>query len=244
MEKVIYLLWKEPEQTVVAWRDAMRGAIGRSLRDNGARRLQVDLVDEAVAPGEELRIISRSPPDGVLMFWLPTANDRASCESVLRETHSRIAGYLVTESCIKEGVGYCAPDARTPGFALIGFLQRPSRLDEEEWLHRWLDHHTRVAVDTQSTFRYVQNVVARVLTDDAPVLDALVEEGFPIAALTDRQAFYDAVGDEEKYQRNLTMMVESCQRFIDFERLDSIPMSEYFIGADVPGQFSPRDASI
>lgn len=229
MEKLIYLLWKKPEQTVSEWRDDMRKVVGCSLVDKGAQKVQFNVVDDAVAAGEGLRIISHPAPDGLIMFWLPTANHRGPLESLLSDQHLRIAGYLVTESCIKSGSENCVEGARTDGFSLVGFLRRPSRLSEKEWLHWWLDHHTQVAVETQSTFRYVQNVVARTLTDNAPILDALVEEGFPVEALTSPHAFYDAIGDEERYQRHLKMMMESCRRFIDFDRLDSMPMSEYSI---------------
>lgn len=229
MEKLIYLLWKKPEETLAEWSGAMRAAVAGELRESGAQRVQFNVVDEAVAAGEGLRILSRPAPDGLVMFWLPTANYRAPLQQLLAMHSSRLAGYLVTESCIKSGAEHCVPGARTVGFSLIGFLQRPPRLSEKEWLHWWLDNHTQVAVDTQSTFRYVQNVVTRVLTDDAPPLDALVEEGFPEAALSSPHAFYDAIGDEAKYQRHLQMMMDSCHRFIDFDRIDSMPMSEYFI---------------
>jgi hypothetical protein len=230
LEKIIYLLWKKPEQPAAEWRAAMCTSTGQRLIDAGAQKLQFNCVDDFVAAGSALRIVSRPAPDGLAMFWLPTANYRSECEALLREQHADIAGYLVTESCIKPGSEHCAVGARSDGFALIGFLQKPPRLDRKEWLYWWLDNHTRVAVDTQSTFRYVQNVVTRTLTDGAPELDALVEEGFPTEALTDQRAFYDAVGNEAKYQENLRRMMESCHRFIDFDRIDSMPMSEYRVG--------------
>lgn len=102
-------------------------------------------------------------------------------------------------------------------------------MSEEQWLNLWLDQHTKVAVETQSTIRYVQNVVSRVLTNEAPVLHAVVEEGFPIEALTSPHAFYNAVDDDNLYRRNLDTMMDSCFRFIDFDKIDSIPMSEYII---------------
>ena len=142
-----------------------------------------------------------------------------------------IAGYLVTESLILDDRARRPVGERSHGFSLIGFLQRPPRLSEDEWLRIWLGSHTDVAVGTQSTFRYVQNVVARTLTPDAPPLDALVEEGFPTAALDSPQAFYDAVGDDARYQRHLDRMMTSCHRFIDFDRIDSLPTSEYPIRA-------------
>jgi hypothetical protein len=230
MEKLIYLLWKKPEQTVPAWRGQLRGDLGNALLDAGALSLQCNLVDEGVATGAGLRIVTWPPPDGFVCFWMHSANLRARCEELLRETHARIAGYLVTESCIQHGAEQRAVGECSQGFSLIGFLRRPQRLSEAEWHRIWLGSHTQVAVETQASFRYVQNVVTRQLTEDAPALGALVEEGFPTAALTSPHAFYDAEGDEEKYQRHLKRMMDSVSRFIDFHELNSLPTSEYLIG--------------
>jgi len=236
MEKLFYTLWKNPDEGASDWSDRLRGSLGRELAANGAQSLQVDIVDDAVADGAALRLISRPVPDGFVAFWMDSANDRAGCERLLRTTHRQIAGYLVTESRIKEDPSRRGADGgRSFGFSLIGFLQRPAWLTEPQWLDIWLGSHTGVAVETQSTFRYVQNVVARRLTEDAPELAAIVEEGFPSAALTSQAAFYDAVGDEEKLARNHGRMMDSCHRFIDFKRLDSLPMSEYVIGGAIRG---------
>lgn len=231
MEKLIYLLWKKPEQPVSAWRARLRGELGAALLDAGALSLQCNVVDEHVAAGESLRIITWPPPDGFVVFWMHSANFRERCEALLRGEHARIAGYLVTESTIQHGVEQRAVGERSQGFSLIGFLQRPQRLTEAEWHQIWLGSHTEVAVKTQASFRYVQNVVTRRLTEDAPALSALVEEGFPTAALSSPYAFYDAEGDEEKYQRHLQRMMDSCRRFIDFDELNSFPTSEYVVKA-------------
>ena len=69
--------------------------------------------------------------------------------------------------------------------------------------------------------------MVRPLTPEAPAYDAFVEECFPAAALTDPHAFFDAVGDEAKFQANLATMMDSCGRFIDFARIDVIPTSQY-----------------
>ena len=45
--------------------------------------------------------------------------------------------------------------------------------------------------------------------------------------MTNPQAFYDAVGDEPKFQANLATMMDSCGRFIDFTRIDIIPTSQF-----------------
>jgi hypothetical protein len=56
----------------------------------------------------------------------------------------------------------------------------------------------------------------------------MIEENFPDQAMTSDHAFYGAP-DDETLQANLTAMMESCARFIDFERIDVIPMSEYLL---------------
>ncbi len=230
MEKLIYLLWRDPAESVDDWSARLRGPLAETLLAAGARSLQLNFVDGDVAAGEGLRLVSRPVPDGMAMLWLDTANRRDAVERILGGNHHRIAGYLVTESLVKDAPPQTVVEgARSPGFSLIGFLQRPSHLSATEWLTIWLGSHTTVAVETQPTFRYIQNVVTRALTEDAPVLDAIVEEGFPTAALSDPAAFYDAVGDAAKHAANHARMMESCHRFIDFNRIDSLPASEYVV---------------
>jgi len=45
--------------------------------------------------------------------------------------------------------------------------------------------------------------------------------------MTDPMVFYNAVGDEAKRKRHEKTMVDSVVRFIDFDKIDRIPMSEY-----------------
>ena len=42
--------------------------------------------------------------------------------------------------------------------------------------------------------------------------------------------WYKAEGSPETLQRNVKRMVESCRAFLDLERVESHPMSEYRIG--------------
>ncbi len=229
MEKLVYTLWKNPAESNADWTGRLRGPVGERLIAAGARTLQVNVVDDFVASGAGLRLESRPVPDGFVAFWMDSANFRAAAEQLLAEAHAKIAGYLMTESLIKNDTPPTPAGSRSFGFSLIGFLQRPAHLERSEWLKIWLGSHTQVAVDTQPTFRYVQNVVTRMLTEDAPPLDALVEEGFPVEALNDPAAFYDAVGDEAKHKHNHQSMMDSCHLFIDFAKIDSLPMREFMV---------------
>ena len=81
-------------------------------------------------------------------------------------------------------------------------------------------------MDLQATFGYVQNRVLQPLTPNAPAIDAIVEEQFPIKALGDFKAFYGVSTDEEMGQR-MTAMLASVVRFGADRDIDVIPTSRF-----------------
>ena len=106
------------------------------------------------------------------------------------------------------------------------FLQRPPRLSEAQWQDNWQRLHTPVAIEIQANFAYRQNRVISAARDGSLPIDALVEESFPPEAMTSDHAFYGVDNDEQLQQRQ-TAMMNSCARFLDFDKIDVIPMSEY-----------------
>ncbi|MBW2287102.1 MAG: hypothetical protein JRG80_11130 [Deltaproteobacteria bacterium] len=231
MEKLVYVLWKRPEQDVAELRDELLGVRAKELADLGARRLALSLADEYVAYAQG-SIISRlkTPMAATLSFWLDTHLDRGPLEAVLRDISERMAGYLVSESVpIVNTTQRANPGERTPGINTIGFLEKPDSLSYDEWLELWQGQHTRVGIETQSTFLYIQNAVIRPLTVDAPPWVAIVEEGFPADAPTDQKVFYAAGNSDAKLNANRSRMIESCRRFIEFDRLESHVFSQYVL---------------
>jgi hypothetical protein len=159
-------------------------------------------------------------------FWIEQSQERDGVERVLAGTCGRIAGYLVVES--RPLVNRLArAGARTPGFARVSCNEPKDGLAHEEFLRLWHEQQRACAIETQATFGYVRNEIVRALTPDAPRWAAIVEENFPLAALTDPAAFYDAVGDSAKLKRNLKRMIDTCQGFLAQERVESHPMSEW-----------------
>ena len=65
---------------------------------------------------------------------------------------------------------------------------------------------------------------------DAPPWRGIVEEGFPRAAVTDPMLWYKAGGSPEKLRENLGRMVESCKQFLDLDRVESHPLTQYVLG--------------
>ena len=194
----------------------------------GARHVQVNVMDSGVeaAAGSRLRSGSGPSPDAVVSLWVDSANAplRAPYDEILRQVDADLAAYLVTESAPLPGDRV---DGRRPGYTQVSFLQRPERIDPQSWMDHWHGHHTQVAIDTQSTSRYLQNLVVRPLTADAPPCTAIVEESFPEEAMTDQSVFFDAVGDDDRLKANADALMASVMAFLDFDLIDVVPTSEY-----------------
>ena len=240
MEKVIYLLTKEDNSEKEAFKDSLINILSIKINKH-AESIQINVVDEAVSRASLSRVgqeaenqLPESPAaDAMLALWVRSISSIGRIESELKSLTKSFHGYLVTESePLPNEMRVVSPAVRTPGFDQVAFLQKPLNMDHKEWLYNWQELHTQVAIDTQSTCRYIQNVIVRSLTKAAPDYQAIVEEGYPEEdAMFDPMIFYDANGDQDKMLKNIELMMESCSRFIDFNEqpTDLIGMSQYII---------------
>jgi len=220
MEKIIYTLVRGDGISVYE--------LGQALVARGARRVTAAVNDADVAAASALRIANSDPaPDSAIGVWVDTVNDRCELESAVGKFGTIVGGYLVTESTPLETSQSAMVGERTAGMMQIALLRIPSGMDKSEWFRIWRDDHTQVAIDTQSTFVYRQNLVVRSLLPDAPEVAGIVEEAFPPEAMTSQHAFYAAVGDDEKLKRHQAAMWKSSKRFIDLVTIDVLPTSEY-----------------
>lgn len=233
MEKMLYMVWKQEGDSEADFRQRLLGPLAGRALEAGARRLRIAVADADVAPAARLRMETTRPaPAGLVSIWADTAVRRQPFEEAIGAAVARMAGYLVTESEPIVNTKHIVADGqRTPGMCQVAILRKPPRLSYEHWLEVWLGSHTQIAIDTQSTFGYRQNVIVRPLTYAAPPYDAIVEELFPAEAMADQSVFYDAVGDDAKRKANRRSMNDSCVRFIDFDKIDVVPMSEYTVRA-------------
>jgi hypothetical protein len=233
MEKLMYPLWKRSGLTGDDFRaELLEGLAPVLLAAGDVHALRIAVVDTAVKDAAPKRMETcHTLPDGLISLWLCTASSRAAVEEAIAASVAGFASYLVTESEPIVNTRHPIPvGERGYGFCQVVFLRRPPRLSEPEWLSLWLDSHTQVAIDTQSTYAYRQNVIVRALGAGSPAFDAVIEESFPPEAMTSEQAFF-GVTDDQALQQNSTAMLESCARFIDFDRIDVVPMSEYVLRA-------------
>lgn len=229
MEKIVAALWAPASADRTEYATGLLGNLPAKLRAGGATRIRLNLRDAAVEAGAG-HVQRWQGPDAVAQFWLPSANPRffADAANASAAASEHFAAWLVAESTVIANAAHPPPKGeRTWGWSQATFLAFRPDLDPAQADAHWRTHHTRVAIETQANFEYVQNRMVRALTPEAPAYDAFVEECFPAEALSDPQAFFDAVGDEAKYQANLATMMESCGAFIDFARIDVIPTSQY-----------------
>ena len=230
MEKVIITL--RGADADEAWCSRLRDGVAAELLDTEVPGLTVNVRDDAVRASLMTLTTLDPPVVGFVTVWAQQSYGDQVRSAIARlekecDDPNLLAAYLVTES-----VPLPPPDTntgeRTPGLANIALLRRPADLDEATWRQRWHIDHTPVAIATQSTFGYTQNQVVRPLTPGAPVIDAIVEELFPIEATADLHAFFGAADDNELRDR-MERMVASTSAFGANRDVDTVPTSRYVL---------------
>ncbi len=197
-------------------------ALRNRLAAAGVNRLQLNLDDEAVAPA--MRFGPGAAITAVVTLW--TENDPAAAIAILAELEPDLHAWRVTERRPIEPP--TVPDGeRAPALANVAVLRRPDGMTREEYMTIWIENHTPIAIATQNTFGYIQNVVEQALTPSSPAIAAIVEEHFPMEALTDMHAFYGSNGDDDELNRRLTALMASVARFGADQDLDLVPTSRY-----------------
>ena len=224
MHKLMLFLSRPSAVGVADFRSAIEAQL--SAISASFLKIRYSIADDDVAPAKPLAIVSSAhPKDAVVSLLSDNQPDSQAVVRLFESIASVVQVYEVEERVplLHEG-----KPGRVEGMCQIALLKRPAHLTCKQWLGIWLNSHTQIAIDTQSTFSYRQNIVETVFPAAAvPAYDAIVEEQFPAAAMSDRSVFFDAPGDEARYKANEKAMVDSVVRFIDFAAFECVPMSEY-----------------
>jgi EthD domain len=209
------------------WCTRLRTEVTHRLLDLGMPGLTVNVRDAPVRDSLMTLTALDPPVVAVVSLWTQQSygEDVRGAVEVLTPECEAVAAYLVTES-VPMPAPVAEPGERTEGLANIALLRRPVDLDESTWRDRWQRGHTPVAIATQATFGYVQNTVVRALTEGAPVLAAIVEELFPLAAVSDLHAFFGAADDADLADR-MQKMLASTEAFGANRDIDTVPTSRY-----------------
>ncbi|MCV7175532.1 EthD domain-containing protein [Mycolicibacterium sphagni] len=212
-----------------AWAEQLRGPVAQELLALGLPGVTVNVRDADVRDSMMTLTVLDPPVQAVVSLWTQQyyGDQVLMALELLGHQAEYIAAYLVTESAPlpppTSPIG-----ERSPGLANMALLRRPAHIDEPTWLSRWHGNHTPVAIATQSTFTYVQNYVVRALTEDAPVINAIVEEHFPIESVRSLHAFFGAADDADLQDR-MEKMVASTAAFGANVNIDAVPTSRYVL---------------
>ncbi|MBV9661185.1 MAG: EthD domain-containing protein [Acidimicrobiales bacterium] len=219
MEKLAFLLMGPPAMVHPDVASALRAVTVSEMKRLGAHTVQVNVSDEAL--GHPFGVEPDSDAEQILaavFAWVDTAEGSRVAAALPdpTPTEARWHGWLVCESEPRPNRAQPpGPDGRVPGFAQLAALSRPAHLSWGKWRRLWQGGHTAVALHTQATFRYVQNLVFRPLTAGAPGYAAIVEECFSMDAASDLHPYFDAIGDEARLARHMAAMSESSDRFME-----------------------------
>jgi hypothetical protein len=225
VEKVIITL--RAADVDEGWCTRLRRQVAADLLETGAPGLAINVRDDAVRKSLMTLTTLEPPVVGFVTLWTQQSYGdqvRAALARLDRECDD-IAAYLVTES-VPLPPPETVPGERTPGLANVALIRRPEDLDEATWRKRWHIDHTPVAIETQSTFGYIQNQVVHPLTPGAPAINAIVEELFPLEATSDLHAFFGAADDDDLRDR-MERMVASTEAFGANRDVDTVPTSRY-----------------
>lgn len=194
------------------------------LAGAGVTQLQVNVDDDAVASA--LRFGPGEPISAIVSTW-----SEGNAELIVEVISSALKdpnlhAYRVTERVRLDSEPM--PDGvRSDVMAQVAVLRRPSSMTQDEYLAYWMLRHTPIAIRTQNTSAYIQNIVEEALTPDSPEIAAIVEEHFPMASLSDPHAFYGSRGDDAELSRRMTELMTSVAAFGADQGLDLVPTSRY-----------------
>ena len=201
-----------------------------ALATAGAAAIAVNIDDAEVAPA--LRFGPGEPISAVVSVW-PLA-DPVDVVAAIAEAvdEPELHAYRVTER-VRLDPHPVADGVRLDALAQVAVLRRPDNMTREDYLEYWQVYHTPIAIRTQNTAGYIQNIVEETLTPNSPEIAAIVEEHFPMAALTDPHAFYGSGGDEAELNRRMSELMASVAKFGADQGLDLVPTSRYRWNLDV-----------
>ena len=197
------------------FREALSGA--------GATAVQLNIDDDAVAPA--MRFGPGEEISAVVSVWTDDVDAVLKVADTAGDPH--LHAYRVTERVRLDPKP--VPDGeRSNVIAQVALLRKPEAMTWDDYLSYWMLTHTAIAIRTQNTSGYIQNVVEEALTPASPEISAIVEEHFPMAAIHDSHEFYGSRGDDAELGRRMTELMDSVAKFGADQGLDLVPTSRYF----------------
>ena len=227
MEKIAFKLWRSDSNSLEKFKKSLLVDLPKTL-ESLISELQINIADEDVNEAAALAQTNYSQnPDAIVFIKVASQYYSENIISILQSFATKVEGFIVSESIILQDDSKDHQGKRSEGFSQVVFLEKPLEMTEFNWFDHWTHHHTKIAIETQSNFTYIQNTVVRPLQKDSPNFIAVIEECFPSEAMSNPSIFYNAENDSELLLKNTELMMDSCSRFIDFQKIEVIPTSRY-----------------
>lgn len=227
MEKIVFKLWRNDSDSLEKFKKSLLVDLPETL-ESLISELQINIADEDVNEAAALAQTNYSQnPDAIVFIKVASQYYSENIISILQSFATKVEGFIVSESIILQDDSKDHQGKRSEGFSQVVFLEKPLEMTEFDWFDHWTHHHTKIAIETQSNFTYIQNTVVRPLQKDSPNFIAVIEECFPSEAMSNPSIFYNAENDSELLLKNTELMMDSCSRFIDFQKIEVIPTSRY-----------------
>jgi len=102
-------------------------------------------------------------------------------------------------------------------------FQRKENLSDATLRSRWFEQHTGIAIETQQTLGYRQNLVVE---SGEPFFDGIVEEYFSYEAATDMTAFFAEGHDETRMWQHIEVLTKSSESFLDLNKSEVIHLTD------------------
>ena len=229
MEKLAYQLWKKDDDSLETFKEALLKNLSKDISEL-VLGLQINIVDADVELANDLVQSNYPPsPNAVVFIKVKSYFLADTLENHLQKVTKKIHGFIVSESVILDKKDKSPLGSRSEGFSQIVFLEKPETMSAFDWFDHWTNYHTKIAIQTQSNFIYVQNSIVRPLQKASPSFIAIIEECFPSEAMTEPEVFYNAKNNPEQLAKHAQIMMDSCEKFIDFKKIEVIPTSRYRI---------------
>ena len=174
MVKFQYLLRAPASESVAAFRDRTL-ACGARLLACGPARLKLTFTAEE--PPRLTVMPFRRDRLALVSLWDEGAPDAAGARwNAILEAEGAAAGYRVDESVPRAYRRDWPDGSDTPGGSMLTLLHRRAGLTDAEFLRRWHEGHSPLALEIHPLWNYVRNVVAAPVLPGSPPLCGIVEE--------------------------------------------------------------------
>ena len=164
-----------------------------------------------------------------LSAWTECGDDATELVEALGPAGVDNAAFVVTESVPRWDVDRTVSTGEPrPGVTVTSLLCRAPTMSHDAFVAHWRDVHQPMSLRIHPQRTYVRNVVARILTPDAPSVDAVCEEGFgSLEDVLDPSRFFGADLAGTTWEDNARVIGDDVRLFLDTSHTTATIMRDH-----------------